>query len=92
MVKVHQAQKPLQGPNGEQLQKNPHGLHFQWQRAHPVLRDLVPEEVNRGQSKLTLSWIDKQAMLAEMLEESPEMRHVLQPGGAADENVIQVNK
>ncbi|KAJ8392627.1 hypothetical protein AAFF_G00073010 [Aldrovandia affinis] len=53
--------------------KIPYGLHFQRQRDRPVLRDSVPEEVNRGQPELALSRIDNQAMLAEALKESPEI-------------------
>ncbi|KAJ8412083.1 hypothetical protein AAFF_G00143500 [Aldrovandia affinis] len=89
MVKVHHAQKLLQGPNSERSQKIPHGLRFRWQRDCFVLRDSVPKEVNLGQPELALGWIYDQAVLAEALKESPEVRYVLRPGGADDENVIQ---
>lgn len=66
------------------------GVHLRQDVDRPVFSDMVSEEVNGGLPELALGRVDNQALLAEQLEESPEVRHILCPGGAANRDVVQI--
>lgn len=61
-----------------------------WERDDSVFGNSLSEKVDEGQPELALGQDDNQALLAEPLEESPGVRHMLCPGGAGSEDVNQI--
>ena len=92
MVKVHHSQELLQGPHCDGPWEVRDRVNLRWEWHGPALGDSMSQEVDGGQPKLALSWVDNKSVPAETLEEDPQVGQVFGFGGTGHEDVVQVHK
>ena len=73
VVKVHHAKELLQGLHSAGAWETGDGVHPGGEGDRSLWSDVVSEEGNGRQAKLTLGRIDDEAVLAEPLEQQPEV-------------------
>ncbi len=91
-IKVHHPQEGLQLLLVLRGWEVLYRLHMPQDRRRPIGGDVVAQEINLLAGQLTLLHVEEQAILLKSLKNQVEMMQVLLCAGAADENIVQVQK